>query len=245
MKWLKTSYQSQTFKVFVHAVENGFITLQHDTTTPSVNLQCWPPRAVLTASGQRTVGNALKDAINLKSLCTGQKFWFKYQRHLRVKIWLLQCWMCAISWMHTANWHSPTTLTEVFPCFFLSCKANVRVYHAKNGARSALFQISELCCSMYCLFRFCVLFVCKCVLYHCHRVLTQLQVNISYHHIVSCIISHQRRTQTWKHMLYSRFASLTLTMCKAGNIFAKYETQFGASFSSQSWAKAHHANSCV
>jgi len=44
-------------------------------------------------------------------------------------------------------------------------------------------------------------------------------------------------------MLYSCFASLTLTMCKAGDIFAKYETQFGASFSSQSWAKAHHANS--
>jgi len=29
---------------------------------------------------------------------------------------------------------------------------------------------------------FYVLFVCKCVLYYCHRVLTQLQVtNISYH----------------------------------------------------------------
>jgi len=27
---------------------------------------------------------------------------------------------------------------------------------------------------------FCVLFVCKCVLYYCHRVATQLQLNISY-----------------------------------------------------------------
>jgi len=26
-----------------------------------------------------------------------------------------------------ANRHSPATLTEVFPCFFLSCKANARV----------------------------------------------------------------------------------------------------------------------
>jgi hypothetical protein len=26
-----------------------------------------------------------------------------------------------------ANWHSPAILTEVFPCFSLSCKANVRV----------------------------------------------------------------------------------------------------------------------
>jgi len=26
-----------------------------------------------------------------------------------------------------ANWHSSDNLTEVFPCFFLSCKANARV----------------------------------------------------------------------------------------------------------------------
>jgi len=31
------------------------------------------------------------------------------------------------------NWHSPATLTVVFPCFFLSCKANSRVYLAKTG----------------------------------------------------------------------------------------------------------------
>jgi len=32
---------------------------------------------------------------------------------------------------------------------------------------------------------FCVLFVCICVLYYCHRVATQLQLNISYHTILS------------------------------------------------------------
>jgi hypothetical protein len=26
-----------------------------------------------------------------------------------------------------ANWHSPATLTEVYPCIFLSCMANARV----------------------------------------------------------------------------------------------------------------------
>jgi hypothetical protein len=90
-----------------------------------------------------------------------------------------------------------TTLTEVFPCFFLSCKANARVKTRKDGARPALFQIFVLFCvflcfSMYCLFcvvvcivcyvSFSVLFVCICVLYYCHRVATQLQLtNISYH----------------------------------------------------------------
>ena len=28
---------------------------------------------------------------------------------------------------HRANWHSSATLTEAFPCFFLSCKANAKV----------------------------------------------------------------------------------------------------------------------
>jgi hypothetical protein len=68
------------------------------------------------------------------------------------------------------NWHSPTSLTEDFFFFFFSCKANARVYtvHYKDGARSALFLISELYCSI-------VLFVsivfyyiyCLCVNVYC------------------------------------------------------------------------------
>jgi len=41
---------------------------------------------------------------------------------------------------------------------------------------------------------FYVLFVCKCILYYCHRASTQLQLNISYHiksyHIIYRIVSH-------------------------------------------------------
>jgi len=33
---------------------------------------------------------------------------------------------CILSF-HRANWYSSATLTEVFLCFFLSCKANARV----------------------------------------------------------------------------------------------------------------------
>ena len=64
------------------------------------------------------------------------------QRHRKKKVFLLTCVLCSVY-----SWHSPATLTEVFPCFFLSCKANSH----KDGARSAPFLISELCFSMYCL----------------------------------------------------------------------------------------------
>ena len=66
------------------------------------------------------------------------------------------------------------TLTEGFPCFFLSCKANARVKPAKT--RHGLHSSKFLCCSIHCFVSFCVLFVCKCVLYYCHRVSTQLQL---------------------------------------------------------------------
>ena len=78
-------------------------------------------------------------------------------------------------------------LTEIFPCFFLNFKTNARVKPAKtgHGPHSSKF----LCCSMYfcvvlcivCFVSFSVLFVCICVLYDCHRVATQLQLNISYY----------------------------------------------------------------
>jgi hypothetical protein len=92
-----------------------------------------------------------------------------------------------------------TTLTEVFPCIFLRCKANARVKRAKTGHGTHSSQF--LCCSMYfyvvlfivCFVSFCVLFVCKCVLNYCHWVATQLQLNI-YHiipyHITWHIISY-------------------------------------------------------
>jgi len=37
---------------------------------------------------------------------------------------------------------------------------------------------------------FFVLFMCKRVLYCCLRVSTKLQLNVSYHHIISCHISY-------------------------------------------------------
>jgi len=40
---------------------------------------------------------------------------------------------CMLMYLHRVSWHSSVTLTEVFPCFFLSCKANARAKPAKTG----------------------------------------------------------------------------------------------------------------
>ena len=79
---------------------------------------------------------------------------------------------CMLVYLHCASWHSSATLTEGFPCFFLSCKANAEVKSAKmgHGPHSSIFVL------------FNVLFVCKYALYYSHRVATQLQLtNIWYH----------------------------------------------------------------
>jgi len=46
---------------------------------------------------------------------------------LRLYILIVMYVLFCIFSFHRANWHSLATLTEVFPCFFLSCKANARV----------------------------------------------------------------------------------------------------------------------
>ena len=68
------------------------------------------------------------------------------------------------------------TLTESFPCFFLSCKANARVKLAKTGHGPQSSTLGCICVVRLLFVLFCVLFVCKCVLYYCHRVTTQLQL---------------------------------------------------------------------
>ena len=67
------------------------------------------------------------------------------------------------------------TLTEVFPCFSIGCKTNARVKLTKTGHGPHSSKIVVLFYVLFVLYRYAyVLFVCKCVLYYCHRVTTQL-----------------------------------------------------------------------
>jgi hypothetical protein len=56
-------------------------------------------------------------------------------------------------YLHHASWHSSANLTEVFPCFFLSCKANARVKPAKMGQGPHSSKIFVLCYVLFVLCR--------------------------------------------------------------------------------------------
>ena len=60
--------------------------------------------------------------------------------------------------------HHNLTLTEVFPCFSLSCKANARVKVAKTGHGPRSSTLVVICVVRLLFVLFYVLFVCKCVL---------------------------------------------------------------------------------
>ena len=64
--------------------------------------------------------------------------------------------------------YSSATLTEGFPCFFLSCKANARVKLAKTGHGPQSSKLVVICVVLLLFVLFYVFFVCKCVWYYCH-----------------------------------------------------------------------------
>jgi len=67
-------------------------------------------------------------------------------------------------YLHRASWHYSATLTEVFSCFFLSCKANARVKPVKMGHG---LQSSKMFVLFYVLLLLCRSVYCLCVNVHC------------------------------------------------------------------------------
>jgi magnesium-transporting ATPase (P-type) len=83
------------------------------------------------------------------------------------------------------------TLTEISPCFFLSCKANARKKPAKtgHGPNSSSFLCSSMyfCIVLYCLF--CVVLFIVCM-YMCTVLLSTGGYTIAFKYIISYHISY-------------------------------------------------------
>ena len=71
---------------------------------------------------------------------------------------------CMFMYLHRASWHSLATMTEVFPCFFFSCKANARVKPAQTVHGPQSSKIFVLFCVLFVL---CHSVYCVCVNIYC------------------------------------------------------------------------------
>jgi hypothetical protein len=102
-----------------------------------------------------------------------------------------------------------------FPCFFLSCRANAKVKPAKMGHGPHSSKIFVL---------FYALFLCKCVLYYCHRVATQFQLTNIYHitiYIISYLISYHIVSYIISYRIISyRIISYRIVSCNIYHIIS-------------------------
>jgi hypothetical protein len=92
------------------------------------------------------------------------------------------------------------TLRLPWPRFFLSCKAK------------ALFQNFCVVPRIVCFVSFCVLIVCKCVMYYRHRVETQLQLPNIY--IILFFHGNTGYANAPKSYVYTYIAFLLVTVCQ-------------------------------
>jgi hypothetical protein len=119
-----------------------------------------------------------------------------------------------------------TTLTEVFPCFFLSCKANARVIPAKTGHGPHSFKffccsmyflcysMHFLCCSMWCLFCDVPCIVC---VYMCAEQLPAggypIAVKYIIYHIISLHTVSAQQTTTWVLLNVMTYTHAYISVC--------------------------------
>ena len=116
---------------------------------------------------------------------------------------------CMFTYLRRASRHCSAALTEVFPCFFLSCKTNTTVQLSKTGHGPHSSQIVL----------FCVLFVCKCVLHYCRRATTQLQFNkyVS-HHTLAEVCNPTPHTKKVVKVITMRIHEVFSSLCKCPDL---------------------------
>jgi hypothetical protein len=130
------------------------------------------------------------------------------------------------------------TLTKVFPCFILSCKANFRVKLLKTGHGPHFSKLVVICfVRLFVLFN--VLFVCKCVLlpgdntiavnkYHIisyHIISYHTSYHISYHisYIISYIISYRNiGSRSRNHCCRKKAVIISYSECAFVTLFIQH-----------------------
>jgi hypothetical protein len=111
------------------------------------------------------------------------------------------CWLlCSVRWQFTDV--TEKAIDPIFKGqkvkqhwlrFFRTFSSVVRQMPGLNPQRRGTAHTLPNFCVVLCIVcfvSFSVLFVCICVLYYCHRVATQLQLNISYH-IIRCVTTQK------------------------------------------------------
>jgi hypothetical protein len=126
-----------------------------------------------------------------------------------VRVWVCVCvceCVCVCGFCNDWGFFNLTevffTPWQVFPCFFLSFKANARVKLAfLDEARPALFHVLFFSNVLFFVFLFVLCYVLLCVIVYCHRVTTQLQV-IRYNNN-----NNNNKNNNWKITVQCGFTS--------------------------------------
>jgi hypothetical protein len=94
---------------------------------------------------------------------------------------------------------------------FLSCKTNARVQLAKTG-HGPYFPAFFYCYVCSVLWILCTVFVCKCVLYYCHLVSTQMQLKNKYIKYIKILMFTKRSIHVFPIARYNNSTTWFKTM---------------------------------
>jgi hypothetical protein len=107
--------------------------------------------------------------------------------------------------------HFSTTITEVFPYFFHSCN-QMPGYNSQGRGTARTFQFFLFIVVHVPFSVFCVLFVCKCALYCCHRVSTKCALYCCHRVSTKCALYCCHRVSTQLQLEINIIINITMLL---------------------------------